>query len=128
MELLEERFTEAKLAAEAARRGVRVLAFEAHEMTVERHAELTGRPDGVTLRPFGRQVETLRMVKDEQEIEKLAVACQLTDAALAEVLPRIRPGLSERALATELDYAMARLGAERPAFDTICQLAPPAAE
>src|ERR1700761_8902867 len=45
--LLEERFVEGRLAAEASRRGVRRLAFEAHEMTVERHAELTARAEGI---------------------------------------------------------------------------------
>src|SRR5437879_9418467 len=41
LELLIERFIEGKLATEAARRGVTVLAFEAQEMTVERHAAMT---------------------------------------------------------------------------------------
>ncbi len=40
LDLAEERFIEAKLATEASRRGIRRLAFEAHEMTVERHGEL----------------------------------------------------------------------------------------
>jgi Xaa-Pro aminopeptidase len=119
LELVTDRFIEAKLATEAARRGVRRLAFEAHEMTVERHAELAAKAEGIDTLPFGHQIEKLRMVKDAEELEKLAVACQLTDAALAEVLPRIAPGMSERMLATLLDHTMARLGAERPAFDTI---------
>jgi Xaa-Pro aminopeptidase len=124
LELAEERFIEAKLAAEAVRRGVSRLAFEAHEMTVERHTELLSRVDGMATVPFGRQVERLRMVKDAEEIEKLEVACRLTDAALAEVLPQIRPGLSERTVATLLDHTMALLGAERPAFDTIVASGP----
>ena len=124
LELLEERFIETRLAAEASRRGLRRLAFEAHEMTVERHAQLTVRADGLVTQPFGRQIETLRMVKDPVEIEKIEVACGLTDAAFAEVLPQIRPGISERELATALDYAMAVLGAERPAFDTIVASGP----
>jgi Xaa-Pro aminopeptidase len=124
LELLEERFVEAGLAAEAVRRGVRRLAFEAHEMTVERYGELAARAEGVAMQPFGRKIEELRMVKDPGEIEKIAVACRLSDAALAEVLPQIRPGLSERMLATLLDHAMALLGAERPAFDTIVAAGP----
>jgi Xaa-Pro aminopeptidase len=124
LELIEDRFIEARLAAEAARRRVGRLAFEAHEMTVERHQELIAKADGVVTLPFGRQVEALRMVKDADEIEKLAVACQLTDAAFAEVAPQIRPGMSERMLATQLDHAMTRGGAERPAFDTIVAAGP----
>jgi Xaa-Pro aminopeptidase len=124
LELIEERFIEAKLAAEAVRRGLARLAFEAHEMTVERHQELIAKADGVSTLPFGRKIEILRTVKDEQEIEKLEVACGLTDAAFAEVLPQIRPGLTERELATAIDYAMAVLGSTRPAFDTIVASGP----
>ncbi len=124
LELLTERFIEARLATEAARRGVKRLAFEAHEMTVERHAELTANADGMATLPFGRRVESLRMVKDPEELEKIATACELSDAALAQVLPQIRPGISERVLATLLDHTMALLGAERPAFDTIVASGP----
>jgi Xaa-Pro aminopeptidase len=124
LELIEDRFIEPKLAAAAASRGAGKLAFEAHEMTVERHADLLARTGGLATVPFGRQVETLRMVKDAAEIEKLEVACRLTDAALAEVLPQIRPGMSERTVATLLDHTMALLGADGPAFDTIVASGP----
>jgi Xaa-Pro aminopeptidase len=124
LDLLEDRFIETKLATEASRRGIKRLAYEAHEMTVERHGELTAAADGVATLPFGRKIETLRLVKDTEELEKLQVACRLSDAALAEVLPQIRPGLSERMLATLLDHTMALLGADRPAFDTIVASGP----
>ena len=68
--LLTERFIEPALAAEASRRGITRLAFEAHEMTVERHAELAAAARGVNLRhgatlagqpgPAGRAVGGLR--------------------------------------------------------------------
>ena len=124
LELLEDRFIEAKLAAEAASRGIKRLAFEAHEMTVERHGQFTAKAEGVTTLPFGRRIEELRQVKDGTELDKLAEACRLTDAALARVLPQIRPGMSERELATLLDHTMALLGAQRPAFDTIVASGP----
>jgi Xaa-Pro aminopeptidase len=122
--LLTERFIEGALAAEAVRRGYRRLAFEAHEMTVERHRELAAKAEGVATHPFGRKIEALRMVKDDAELELLGRACELTDAALAAVLPRIRPGMTERELATLLDHTMALLGAERPSFDTIVASGP----
>jgi Xaa-Pro aminopeptidase len=124
LELLTERFIEGRLAAEAARRGVRTLAFEAHEMTVERHAQVTAGAEGVTTVPFGRKIEELRMVKDQSELELLAAACRISAQALADVLPRIRPGLSERALASLLDYRMTQLGADRPSFETIVASGP----
>ena len=93
-------------------------------MTVERHAELAATAGGVATVPFGRKIEKLRTVKDPAELELLAVACRDQLAALAEVLPQIRPGLSERALASLLDYRMALLGADRPAFETIVASGP----
>ncbi len=55
LDLFEERFIEAKLATEASRRGIERLAFEAHEMTVERHGELIAKAEGVATLPFGRR-------------------------------------------------------------------------
>jgi Xaa-Pro aminopeptidase len=124
LELLTERSVEVRLAAEAAHRGVRKLAFEAHEMTVERHAEVAARAEGVITIPFGRKIEELRTVKDQSELELLATACRITAQALADALPQIRPGLSERSLGSLLDYRMTQLGADRPAFDTIVASGP----
>ena len=124
VELITERFVEPRLAAEMSGRGLRTVAFEAHEMSIERHAELTAKAQGVTLAPFGRKIEELRTVKDPSEIELLATACRITCQALADVFPLIRPGLTERSLAAALDARMAQLGAERPAFDTIVASGP----
>jgi Xaa-Pro aminopeptidase len=124
LELIVERFVEPRLAADAAARGLRTLAFEAHEMTVERHAELAAKAEGVTTVPFGRTIEEMRTVKDPSELELLATACRISAQALADVFPQIRPGLTERRLAAALDARMADLGAERPAFDTIVASGP----
>ncbi len=123
-ELVIERFLEVRLAAEMTARGQRTVAFEAHEMTVERHAELAAKAGGVNLVPFGRKIEELRVVKDPSELELLATACRITDQAIADVFARIRPGLTERQLAAALDRRMVELGAERPAFDTIVASGP----
>lgn len=124
LDLLTVRLVEGSLAAEAVRRGLRRLAFEAHEMTVERHDHLVTRLEGAATVPFGRSIEALRLVKDPQELAAIEVACQLSDAALARVLPRIHPGMEERAVALLLDHEMALLGAERPAFGTIVASGP----
>ena len=47
LDLIVERFIEGRLAAVASRRGVKALAFESHEMTVDRHQELTAKLEGV---------------------------------------------------------------------------------
>src|SRR5207247_1540654 len=124
LELITERFIEPRLAAEMAGRGLSTVAFEAHEMTVERHAELAAKAEGVKVIPFGRTIEELRTVKDPSEIELLATACRITCQAIADVFSLIRPGMTERGLAAALDARMAELGAERPALDTIVASGP----
>jgi Xaa-Pro aminopeptidase len=124
VELLTERFIEPRLAAEMTSRGMRTVAFEAQEMTVERHAELATAAEDVTLVPFGRKIEELRTVKDPDELELLAAACRITCQAIADVFAMIRPGLTERRLAAALDARMKDLGADGPAFDTIVASGP----
>jgi len=124
LELVIERFIEPRLAAEMTSRALSTVAFEAHEMSFERHAELAAAAEGVTTVPFGRKIEELRTAKDPSELELLATACRISSQAIADVFALIRPGLTERQLAAALDRRMVDLGAERPAFDTIVASGP----
>jgi Xaa-Pro aminopeptidase len=124
LELITERFIEPRLAAELTSRGVRTVAFEAHEMTVERHAELEAKSEGVKVIPFGRKIEDLRTVKDPAELELLGTACRISMQAIADVFAQIRPGVTERQLAAALDRRMVDLGAAGPAFETIVASGP----
>lgn len=111
------------LVARAAADGRGGLGFEAHDMTVEQHAALLAEAE-TELVPLGRLVEGLRMVKDEAEIALLREACAITDRAFAAVLPEIRAGVTERAVAVALERAMVDAGAERPAFESIIASGP----
>jgi Xaa-Pro aminopeptidase len=124
LELAVSRPVETELAGLASRRGLRRLAFEAHEMTVERHDALAAAFGDLDLRPLGRVVEDLRMVKDDTEIALLARACAITGAAFDEVAPQITSGMTERELAVLVERAMIEAGAERPGFDTIVASGP----
>jgi Xaa-Pro aminopeptidase len=79
-----------------------------------------GEAEGV---PATGVVEALREVKDAGELDRMARAAEIADAALREVLPMLaevgRSALSEEAFALALDTAMRRGGAEDRAFDTI---------
>ena len=123
LECLTTREVESALADLASKRGLRRLAFEAHEMTVERCDALTSVGE-LEPRPLGRVVEDLRMVKDAAEIALLARACEITAAAFDEVAPRIAAGMTERELAVAIDRAMIGASAEKPAFDTIVASGP----
>ena len=62
-------------------------------------------------------VGELRQVKEPAEIERIAAACRLGDAALEQLLPRIAPGATERELAWGLEAWLRTHGAEALAFD-----------
>jgi len=119
LQLITERFIEPRLATEMTTRGLRTVAYEAQEMTVERQSDLAAAAPSVVFIPLGHVVEELRIAKDPAELELIATACRISDQALADTFSVIRPGLTERALAAALDRRMVELGAARPAFDTI---------
>lgn len=72
-------------------------------------------------------VEEQRAVKEPSEIERIAAACAVADAALERVVPDIRPGVTEAELALRLEWEMRTNGAEALAFDVACLAGPNAA-
>lgn len=74
---------------------------------------------GCTLRPAQSILRTLRASKTEEEIRSMIRAQRISEKALAETLPLIRPGMTERELMAELVYRMLKNGSEGNSFDPI---------
>ncbi|MCY3635897.1 MAG: aminopeptidase P family protein [bacterium] len=72
-------------------------------------------------------VERCRQIKDRGEIDRIAKAAAIADAALADVCPMLADGPTEQEVALALDTAFRRLGAEKSAFTTIVAGGPNAA-
>jgi Xaa-Pro aminopeptidase len=70
------------------------------------------------------QVEKLRAIKDSSELEKMREAAALISRVFQVVVREIRPGISELALAAELEYGMKAEGASGPSFETIVASGP----
>jgi Xaa-Pro aminopeptidase len=119
LEVLTARETGPALAAAAAQRGVGRLGYESHQVTVDGFRHLQHASGAAALARAERPVEQLREVKDDAEVAALRAACAVADAAFADVLPSVRPGLTERTVAYELETRMRLHGAEAPSFDTI---------
>lgn len=65
-------------------------------------------------------VESLRIIKDDMEIDIIRQACAISDKAFADVLDFIKPGqTTELAVANFLDFQMRKYGATGTSFDTI---------
>ncbi len=61
----------------------------------------------------------IRLIKDSYELSCLKKAQQIADKAYLETLPFLIEGVSEQEIKAELEYRMARLGAQKTSFDTI---------
>ena len=61
----------------------------------------------------------LRLYKDDLELETMARAQAVTDAAFAHIVQWIRPEMTEIEVALELEFFMRRNGADGTAFETI---------
>lgn len=73
-------------------------------------------------------VEQIRCRKEPAEVERVRRACALADDALAEMLPRLSEGPTEREFALSLELAMRERGATAPSFDPIVASGPNAAK
>ena len=95
--------------------------FESHRVTVDQLATLTEIAKGIELTRAPGHVESLRLIKDEQEIEALRMACTAADRALAGLLDDggLRPGRTERDVARDLEGRMLDHGAATVSFETI---------
>ncbi len=107
--------------------GPRRIAVEAGFLSHAEWLRLAEAAPGVELVPVEGLVEEQRKVKEAEELERVAAACAVADAALAATLPDIRVGVSEHDLALALEWRMRSGGAEGLAFDVACLSGPRAA-
>jgi Xaa-Pro aminopeptidase len=69
-------------------------------------------------------VERLRAVKSPEEVAAIRAAAELTQDALAEVLPTVRVGQTEQEIGAALEAALRRRGSEWHPFPTIVASGP----
>ena len=79
---------------------------------------------GGELREADAWVEQIRIVKEDEEIERIASAAALADAAFDHVLGIIAPGVTEIDIALDLELFMRRHGSEGVAFPSIVASGP----
>ena len=107
------------------RRGRLRVAFSPSQVTVAQRSALEDAA-GPRVRwvSGGDAVERLRAVKDAQELAIMRQAAQLISVVMADVIPAIKPGITELQLAAEIEYRMKQRGASGPSFETIVASGP----
>ncbi len=97
--------------------GVETLGFEIQSMTCAVYDEV--KPLCREMVPFSEELNRLRLIKTPDEVALLQKAQSIADAAYAELLTRVKPGMSEREVRAELLYICGRLGSDGPSFEPI---------
>lgn len=99
------------------------LAYEGEHISVSQwhqiHQQVKNLAKLTQIEPLVGAVEALRFVKSASEIANIQQAADIADKALALMLKSVKAGVTERELAIELDYQMAKLGSEEVSFATI---------
>jgi Xaa-Pro aminopeptidase len=119
VEIVEFRSRVEGLAGVARRHALGRIGFESSAFSVEEHLRLQEGLPEVALEPLVDGFQSLRAIKDQQEIALIREAARIAGEALAAVREMIRPGVREKEIALELEYRMRRDGAEQISFDTI---------
>jgi len=110
--LLEEIATQVKAM------GIKTLGFEKDTVSYGTY-ELYKRVIAADLVPVSGLIEKIRLIKTEQEINIIKVACEIADHAFTHILDFIKPGKTELEVSNELEFFMRRQGATQSSFDTI---------
>jgi len=95
------------------------LGIDGQHLTVAQQARLKEKIPEVLFTPSEALLEKLGWVKDNFEIASIKKAVGIADIAFGRILQLVKPGVKERELAAELEYQMAMLGSEKPAFESI---------
>ncbi len=113
-----------------ARLGGKKLGFESHGVTFAIYRSLRSAVDELQesdrpqLTPTENIVETLRAIKDDEEIQAIAAAVALGDAAFEHVANLIEPGWTETRVAWEIEKYARENGAIALSFPTIVGAGP----
>ena len=100
------------------------LGVQAEHVTLSRHRAIesalrSAKLKSRTLAKTAGLVAGARRSKSADEVRLIRRAIAIQEKALLEVLPTIKPGMTESAIAASLEAAMKTLGSSAPAFDSI---------
>ncbi len=71
-----------------------------------------GKPERVTVKDCTPILSGLRIVKDQEEIDRIRASAKVADAGMQAAVAALKPGMTESQVAAEAEYAMRQGGAE----------------
>jgi len=108
--------------------GWRKLGFESNSVAYESHHKVSeairARQISLELVPATGIVEQLRSIKEPEELRFITKAVELADAALEQAKAIIRPGVTEKQAAWEIEKNLRQKGSEGVPFEIIVASGP----
>ena len=106
--------------------GLKRLGFEAGHITFALHQQLTDilKQSRLKLIPLHGLIESLRVIKEPEEIELITKAVEITDNALEYIEDMMHTGMSEKEVAWEIEKFLRENGSEPIPFDIIAASGP----
>ena len=92
--------------------GVAEIGVEKENLTVHAAEVITTRTGAGELVDVGGEIRRMRLIKNEDEIDKLARAAAITDQVAERIVPRLRAGQSEVDVALAIGSLIGALGGE----------------
>ncbi|HEY4622272.1 MAG TPA: Xaa-Pro peptidase family protein [Solibacillus sp.] len=107
-----------EVAKQAAAMGVKTLGFEQDAMQYGTY-EVYKAAIKADFVPLSGVIEKIRLIKSQEEINIIKVACEIADNAFTHILNFIKPGITELDVSNELEFFMRKQGATSSSFDII---------
>ncbi len=93
--------------------------LEAEALTHAAWSGIAELAPGSELHMIDDELATLRIIKEQAEVEAIQRACELGDRCFTHLLATVRPGMTEAELAWELETFLRASGSEGLAFEPI---------
>ncbi|MFZ5994831.1 MAG: M24 family metallopeptidase [Thermodesulfobacteriota bacterium] len=111
----------------ARRYGIYKLGFESHYLLVSVYERL-GRLPALKLISTRGIIEKIRAQKTEEELKNIEESIRLNEAVFSEINRILRPGMTEKEIAFEIERLTRSMGAEDVSFEPIVASGPNAAK
>ena len=108
--------------------GLRNIGFEADDVSFNTYNQLARalnrNREKIPLIPTERIIESIRSIKDKDELKLITKAVELADAAFEQVAPTIRKGMTEKEVAWQIEKTLRDNGSENIPFEVIVASGP----
>ncbi|WP_078391699.1 M24 family metallopeptidase [Shouchella patagoniensis] len=108
-----------EIASQAKKLNINCLGFEKNKVTYAEYELYQDLLPEMNLVPVSQLVESLRLIKTEEEIAVMKKAAKIADDAFTHIQGVIKPGVAEIDVSNELEFFMRKQGAVSSSFDII---------